>query len=133
MWKSWQLYNNWFWFKCDKFELTQALKLWPCISILSIIFICVLVKFLILLVMKISILLIHKIKFYLFYFHFQLSLMLSIHESIKEDRFPEFIKDFFQKIYTNGNYPTWVIESLSSVGVHLLHNNNEETENNKTI
>lgn len=45
--------------------------------------------------------------------------MLSIHESIKQDKFPEFIKDFFKKLYPAENYPKWAEESLSSVNVHL--------------
>ncbi|GAB1597882.1 queuine tRNA-ribosyltransferase catalytic subunit 1-like [Argonauta hians] len=50
---------------------------------------------------------------------YMINLMLSIHESIKKDKFPEFIKEFFKKLYPEENYPKWAEESLSSVNVHL--------------
>ncbi|XP_077987081.1 queuine tRNA-ribosyltransferase catalytic subunit 1-like [Glandiceps talaboti] len=50
---------------------------------------------------------------------FQMNLMRSIRESILEDRFPQFIKDYMKIAYPDGDYPQWVRESLASVNVHL--------------
>ena len=50
---------------------------------------------------------------------FQLDLMRSIQQSIIEDRFPDFIEDFFSKMFPDKVYPEWAVEALKKVGVHL--------------
>jgi hypothetical protein len=43
-------------------------------------------------------------------------------EAIMEDRYPQYVKDFFSKLY-NGEkrkYPKWAVDALKGVGVHLL-------------
>ena len=45
--------------------------------------------------------------------------MRSIHNSILEDKFPQFIKNFFSEMYPNKDYPHWAIEALESVNVKL--------------
>lgn len=45
--------------------------------------------------------------------------MNKIRESIKEDKFPEFIKDFFRTLFPKGDYPEWAVEALDSVNVKL--------------
>lgn len=42
-----------------------------------------------------------------------------MHKNIMEDTFPEFIQDFFDKLYSNGDYPKWAVDALASVNVHL--------------
>ena len=45
--------------------------------------------------------------------------MRSIQQSIIEDRFPDFIEDFFSKMFPDKVYPEWAAEALKKVGVHL--------------
>ena len=52
--------------------------------------------------------------------------MRSIQSSIKEDKFPEFIREFFHIMYPQGTYPDWAVEALSKVNVHL---DNCDTQN----
>lgn len=50
-----------------------------------------------------------------------MELMQSIRDSIKNDRFPEFVRAFLQKRYTEADQsmPEWIIEALASVGIFL--------------
>lgn len=50
---------------------------------------------------------------------YQMQLMKSIRDSIKENKFPEFVNDFMLKLYPNKNYPQWCIEALASVNIKL--------------
>lgn len=50
---------------------------------------------------------------------YQLDLMRSIQQSIVEDRFPEFIRQFFNKQFPNKDYPEWAVDALKSVKVYL--------------
>jgi tRNA-guanine transglycosylase len=53
---------------------------------------------------------------------YQLNLMRSVREAIVEDRFPEFLKQFFRDQHAGdkGKYPEWAVEALRTVGVDLL-------------
>jgi queuine tRNA-ribosyltransferase len=54
--------------------------------------------------------------------HYQLNLMRLVREAILEDRYPQFVKGFFSKLY-NGEkdrYPAWAVTALHGVGVDLL-------------
>src|SRR5437762_10059094 len=45
--------------------------------------------------------------------HYLLNLMKLAREAILEDRYPEFVKDFFAKLYPNrGDYPRWATDAL---------------------
>lgn len=48
-----------------------------------------------------------------------MQLMRGIRESIKQDKFPEFIRNFMSIIYPNSDYPSWAVEALKSVNVEL--------------
>ncbi|XP_043469195.1 queuine tRNA-ribosyltransferase catalytic subunit [Leptopilina heterotoma] len=50
---------------------------------------------------------------------FQLNLMKDIRESIKAQTFPEFVQDFMSIVYPDKTYPTWVLEALEAVNIHL--------------
>lgn len=51
---------------------------------------------------------------------YQAALMSSIREAIREDRFPEFIRESFKKLYEEeAKYPQWACDALLSVGVAL--------------
>jgi queuine tRNA-ribosyltransferase len=43
-------------------------------------------------------------------------------EAILEDRYPQFLKDFFSKLYDGKKekYPEWAVDALRGVGVDLL-------------
>jgi queuine tRNA-ribosyltransferase len=43
-------------------------------------------------------------------------------EAIIEDRYPQFVKEFFGKLYhgEKEKYPEWCVDALSGVGVDLL-------------
>jgi queuine tRNA-ribosyltransferase len=53
---------------------------------------------------------------------YQLNLMRSVREAIVEDRFPEFLKQFFSDQHGGDKekYPEWAVEALRTVGVDLL-------------
>ena len=50
---------------------------------------------------------------------FQMNLMKEIRDSIKDDRFPEFVQTFFSTMFPDKNYPLWAVNALASVNVHL--------------
>ena len=50
---------------------------------------------------------------------FQLQLMESVRSAVISDTFPNFIKSFIQLQFPKGDYPVWVTEALSSVGVDV--------------
>ena len=54
--------------------------------------------------------------------HYQLNLMRLAREAILEDRYPQFVKDFFSKLYDGQTekYPEWAVGALKGVGVDLL-------------
>jgi len=49
----------------------------------------------------------------------QLELMRRVRESIVKDAFPQFLQDFFQRMFPGGDPPSWAREALASVGVTL--------------
>lgn len=51
--------------------------------------------------------------------HYMLSLMGAVRAAILEDRYPDFLRKFFARIYPKGDYPSWAVTSLRSVGVEL--------------
>jgi queuine tRNA-ribosyltransferase len=48
-----------------------------------------------------------------------MQLMRGIRESIKQDKFPEFLNNFMSQMYPSNNYPSWVVDALKSVNVEL--------------
>ena len=55
----------------------------------------------------------------LFHSIFQLKLMRSIRESIKVDKFPEFVRSFMLLQFPDRQYPEWAVDALSSVNITL--------------
>lgn len=51
---------------------------------------------------------------------FQMKLMRDIRESIKEQRFPEFIQQYMLDVYPDKEYPPWIISALEAVNITLL-------------
>ncbi|KAL1865397.1 hypothetical protein Plec18167_009443 [Paecilomyces lecythidis] len=53
--------------------------------------------------------------------HYLLTLMGSARQAIIEDRYPDFVREFFGKLYKNrSDIPKWAVEALRGVGVDLL-------------
>lgn len=50
---------------------------------------------------------------------YQMQLMKSIRDNIKENKFPEFVRKFMLDMYPCKNYPQWVIDALHSVNIEL--------------
>lgn len=52
---------------------------------------------------------------------YQLSLMKQIRKAILEDRYPQFCKDFFGRLYKGKKekFPEWAVGALKGVGVDL--------------
>jgi tRNA-guanine family transglycosylase len=52
--------------------------------------------------------------------HYLLNLMKLAREAILEDRYPQFVKDFFARLYPDReDYPRWAINALSTVNIAL--------------
>lgn len=51
--------------------------------------------------------------------YYQMQLMRDIRESIKKDKFPEFVSNFMNRMYPDKAYPDWAREALSSVNIFL--------------
>lgn len=52
---------------------------------------------------------------------YQLNLMREVRDSILEDRFPAYIREFFGGLYeSKEEYPGWAVEALKTVNVDLL-------------
>jgi hypothetical protein len=53
--------------------------------------------------------------------HYLLSLMRGARDSIIQDRFPAFLRQFFHLRYPDRkDYPPWAVTALRGVGVDLL-------------
>ncbi|KAF2236935.1 Queuine tRNA-ribosyltransferase [Viridothelium virens] len=54
--------------------------------------------------------------------HYLLSLMNEVREAILEDRYPQFLKDYFRRMHAGNRekYPVWAVDALKGVGVNLL-------------
>ncbi|KAK7100592.1 queuine tRNA-ribosyltransferase catalytic subunit 1-like [Littorina saxatilis] len=50
---------------------------------------------------------------------YQMSLMLAMHTSIIEQRFPECVQKFFEDMFPEKNYPDWAVKALASVNIVL--------------
>ena len=52
---------------------------------------------------------------------FQLKLMSDLRQSVKEDRFPSFVKEFFAANFeSKAEYPKWATDALKAVNIDLL-------------
>jgi queuine tRNA-ribosyltransferase catalytic subunit len=52
--------------------------------------------------------------------HYMLQLMGQARAAILEDRYPEFIREFFSKLYSQReDFPSWAVNALKGVGVEL--------------
>lgn len=47
-------------------------------------------------------------------------LMRTMRENITNGTFPKFVKGFVDEVYPDKNYPSWVVNSLQSVGINII-------------
>ncbi|KAL9101439.1 MAG: hypothetical protein Q9187_009247, partial [Circinaria calcarea] len=54
--------------------------------------------------------------------HYLLALMKAARSAIIEDKFPGFLKEFFDRLYKGDRtrIPKWAVDALHGVGVDLL-------------
>lgn len=50
----------------------------------------------------------------------QMRLMRTMRENIENGTFPQFVNKFVNELYSDGNYPPWVVSSLNSVGIKII-------------
>ncbi|KAJ0181741.1 hypothetical protein K1T71_002463 [Dendrolimus kikuchii] len=50
---------------------------------------------------------------------YQMNLMKTMRKNIEEGTFPQFVQGFINEAFPNGHIPSWVVNSLSSVGINL--------------
>ena len=52
--------------------------------------------------------------------------MRQVREAIKQNRYPQFVKGFFQTLYNDQTleYPKWAVDALKTVGINLLEEQN---------
>lgn len=60
--------------------------------------------------------------------HYQLNLMRNVRQSIIEDRFEEFVNQFFADLYPNSDYPEWAVDALRGVNIRLARRDVEPTQ-----
>lgn len=57
---------------------------------------------------------------------YQLKLMRTIRQNIKDGTFVEFVYDFMDKMYPQKDYPGWAVEALQAVNLDLIKRNTSE-------
>jgi len=45
--------------------------------------------------------------------------MQHIRESIEQQHFPEFVRNFMRSTYPSKEYPHWIVDALGAVNIHL--------------
>ena len=45
--------------------------------------------------------------------------MQSIRDSIEQQRFPEFVRNFICSMYPSKEYPQWIVDALAAVNILL--------------
>lgn len=53
--------------------------------------------------------------------HYLLSLMARVRDAIIEDRYPDFLREYFARLYGGdmAKAPTWAVTALKGVGLDL--------------
>lgn len=51
---------------------------------------------------------------------FQLRLMKNIRDSIAAGKFPEFVCEFFLRLYPDKKFPQWIVDALKAVNIDIL-------------
>ena len=57
-----------------------------------------------------------------------MQLMRDIRESIKQDKFPEFVQGFMKRMFPDNIYPDWVKNALASVNILLDTNQTSDSK-----
>lgn len=56
--------------------------------------------------------------------------MKNIRQSILENRFADFVRDFMSRQYPSGDYDKWVVDALASVNISLRTTLSPDSLNN---
>lgn len=51
---------------------------------------------------------------------FQMKLMEDIRDSIKQQKYPEFVQNYMLNVYPDKEYPDWIVNALQAVNITLL-------------
>lgn len=57
--------------------------------------------------------------------HHLLSLMKAARNAIIEDKYPQFVREFFAAYYKGKRFPPWAIDALEVVGINLNENGSQ--------
>ena len=60
-----------------------------------------------------------------------MQLMRDIRESIKQDKFPEFVWGFMKRMFPDNIYPDWAKNALASVNILLANNQTSDCKQEK--
>jgi queuine tRNA-ribosyltransferase catalytic subunit len=44
----------------------------------------------------------------------------GIQQAIKEQRFPEFVRDYLRRTYPSGDFPAWAVNGLRMAGIEVF-------------
>ena len=59
---------------------------------------------------------------------YMMQLMKEMREAIREERFEEYVVQFFKRQFQNGDYPKWAVVALKSVNIELEENLESEDQ-----
>ena len=62
-----------------------------------------------------------------------MQLMRDIRESIKQDKFPEFIQGFMKMMFPDKSYPDWAVNALASVNIILDSHQTDASKQEKPL
>lgn len=62
-----------------------------------------------------------------------MQLMRDIRESIKQDKFPEFVQGFMKRMFPDKNYPDWAKNALASVNIFLDSHQTSDSKQEKLL
>lgn len=62
-----------------------------------------------------------------------MQLMRDIRESIKQDRFPEFVQGFMKTMFPDSSYPDWAVKALASINIILDSHQTNASKQEKPI
>jgi len=60
-----------------------------------------------------------------------MQLMRDIRESIKQDKFPEFVQGFMKTMFPDDNSPDWAVNALASVNIILEGHQTDDSKQDK--
>lgn len=62
-----------------------------------------------------------------------MQLMRDIRESIKQDKFPDFVQGFMKTMFPDNSYPDWAVNALASVNIILDSHQTDDSKQEKPL